>query len=80
MWHYMLLAVTVWTALVLAKTGGTVNPAAIMEDIRAAPRYQVKLLRDQIADSELLSVVAELSTTNRNKNTDDVIYDPLVLK
>ncbi|KAJ2743285.1 Protein OS-9 [Coemansia sp. BCRC 34301] len=90
MWHDLLVAVVVvvvaWVVPVAAKTGGvgSVNPAAIMMDMRSAPRFQVKMLRDLISDSELSSVVAELSTSSSaidaSSDSSIVIYDPLVLR
>ncbi|KAJ2016163.1 Protein OS-9 [Coemansia sp. RSA 2337] len=65
-----------------AFVGATVNPAAIMEDLREAPRFQVKILGDLLADSELPKKVAELSSghTDEVLAQSNVVYDPLVLR
>ncbi|KAJ2751194.1 Protein OS-9 [Coemansia pectinata] len=82
MWHILVVAVLAVSVASKTSGGGTVNPAAIMEDIREAPRFQVKILGDLLADSELPKKVAELSSGHSDEvlAQSNVVYDPLVLR
>ncbi|KAJ2487402.1 Protein OS-9 [Coemansia sp. RSA 2050] len=69
-------------------SGGTVNPAAIMVDMREAPRFQVKILEELLADSDLPTKVASISSGDtpnevlaaHDNNSNNVAYDPLVFR
>ncbi|KAJ2823283.1 Protein OS-9 [Coemansia sp. 'formosensis'] len=86
MWHIVVVAVLALSVASKTSSGGTVNPAAIMQDMREAPRFQVKILGDLLADSELPKRVAELSSGRTSdevlaqSSNNNVVYDPLVLK
>ncbi|KAJ2696299.1 Protein OS-9 [Coemansia sp. IMI 209128] len=90
MWNLVAVVAAATLALSVASKpsgGGTVNPAAIMVDMREAPRFQVKILDELLADSELPTKVASISSGDTSSevmatlnNSNNVVYDPLVFR